>query len=122
MLFHSTTQAGLVGILASRELWATDLRFFNDSTELHLALDLAEKRVSEMVQSREFIPALALLMDLHNNLTTRTVIGGQDLTLFHSRRMATYFRSGAVTRPLVDTQSVSTLSLRRLRQLRLRWH
>jgi hypothetical protein len=32
-LFHYTTAAGLLGILNSSTLWATDLRFLNDAQE-----------------------------------------------------------------------------------------
>ncbi len=40
-LCHYTTQTGLKGILDSKQLWATDVRFMNDSQEYVYALDLA---------------------------------------------------------------------------------
>jgi hypothetical protein len=40
LLFHYTSAAGLQGIVQDRKLWATDLRFLNDSSELALALEL----------------------------------------------------------------------------------
>ena len=40
-LFHYTTQAGLLGIIESREIWATDIRYLNDASELGYGLDLA---------------------------------------------------------------------------------
>jgi hypothetical protein len=39
-LFHYTTAAGLLGILSSSTLWATDLRFLNDAQEALYARDL----------------------------------------------------------------------------------
>jgi hypothetical protein len=38
-LFHYTTAAGLLGIVESETIWATDLRFLNDATELTYARD-----------------------------------------------------------------------------------
>lgn len=34
MLYHYTDVAGLIGILSSSSLWATNLRFMNDAEEL----------------------------------------------------------------------------------------
>ena len=34
ILWHYTNLAGLIGIVERRKLWATDLRYLNDSTEL----------------------------------------------------------------------------------------
>jgi hypothetical protein len=38
-LYHYTTQAGLLGILESGSIWASEIRFLNDSTEFRTALD-----------------------------------------------------------------------------------
>ena len=40
VLYHYTTQAGLVGILESRTIWATHTRFLDDTSEYQHALDL----------------------------------------------------------------------------------
>jgi hypothetical protein len=39
-LYHYTTTDGLLGILASEEVWATDIRFLNDTSELVDAIKL----------------------------------------------------------------------------------
>ena len=39
ILWHYTNLAGLIGIVERRKLWATDLRYLNDSTELAYGLD-----------------------------------------------------------------------------------
>ncbi|MDC7675689.1 DUF2971 domain-containing protein [Asticcacaulis machinosus] len=44
-LFHYTTYSGLIGILQSQSLWATNYQFLNDSTEFKLA---AERLVHEI--------------------------------------------------------------------------
>ncbi len=41
LLYHYTNTAGLIGILTSRTLWASDSRFLNDSLETVYARDLA---------------------------------------------------------------------------------
>jgi hypothetical protein len=48
--YHFTTDAGLRGILQSRELWLTDYRFLADSAEIHDGL-LVAKRTFEALRS-----------------------------------------------------------------------
>lgn len=43
ILWHYTTQPGLIGIIGSRELWASHIRFLNDSRELGHSLDIFEQ-------------------------------------------------------------------------------
>lgn len=40
ILYHYTTAAGLMGILKTRQIWATHARYVNDATELEHAFDL----------------------------------------------------------------------------------
>jgi hypothetical protein len=40
VLYHYTTQAGLLGILNSREIWATHTQYLNDHREFRYALDI----------------------------------------------------------------------------------
>jgi len=40
ILYHYTSAEGLLGILGSRALWATDIRFLNDSAEFHFFRDI----------------------------------------------------------------------------------
>jgi hypothetical protein len=44
-LFHYTSLQGLQGIVSNREVWATDVRFFNDAREFAHGLDLAKSVV-----------------------------------------------------------------------------
>jgi len=41
-VYHYTTQAGLLGIVEKHEIWASDVRFLNDSREFVHTLDLAK--------------------------------------------------------------------------------
>ncbi len=48
VLYHYTTQAGLLGILESRTIWATHTQYLNDRREYLHALDLARGRLAEL--------------------------------------------------------------------------
>src|SRR5450759_5567317 len=41
VLYHYTSASSLIGILQSRAIWTTNIRFLNDSTEYAFALALA---------------------------------------------------------------------------------
>lgn len=51
ILYHYTSGSGLIGILHSRCIWATNIRFLNDSTEYDFALRLAHSVIRERVRS-----------------------------------------------------------------------
>jgi len=48
MLYHYTTAAGLIGIVGSQRLWATNARFLNDPSEIRYALRVISDTVGEM--------------------------------------------------------------------------
>lgn len=45
LLYHYTTLKGLKGIISSRCLWASDVRYMNDSAELNYIIALLQERV-----------------------------------------------------------------------------
>lgn len=47
-LFHYTDAHGLMGIVKNQGLWATDVRFLNDSMEMHAGLQLVYRRCHEL--------------------------------------------------------------------------
>jgi hypothetical protein len=47
LLFHYTGQAGLLGIVSTASLWATNISYVNDSTEFNLPLKLMQERLSD---------------------------------------------------------------------------
>lgn len=51
-LYHYTSTEGLLGILASGSIWATDLAFLNDSREMHYGLDLVRAAMLELEDGR----------------------------------------------------------------------
>jgi len=50
ILYHYTSASGFVGILTSRAIWATNIRFLNDSSEYDFALDLARSVVQDRLE------------------------------------------------------------------------
>ncbi|RYP84613.1 DUF2971 domain-containing protein [Nocardioides guangzhouensis] len=48
-LYHYTTIDGLMGIVGANALWASDVRFMNDSSELSYAVDLVDDVVEERI-------------------------------------------------------------------------
>lgn len=44
-LFHYTSQSGLLGIVRSKTIWATNIHYFNDVTEFYHAVQLAKREI-----------------------------------------------------------------------------
>ena len=69
VLYHYTTTAGLLGIVQSREIWATSARFLNDREEINYSVQvilsvLEERREREKTAELENL-LFALLKTLH---------------------------------------------------------
>jgi hypothetical protein len=50
-LYHYTSLSGMMGIIGSRELRASDIRYMNDSAELRHTLDLLNRQVTRRILS-----------------------------------------------------------------------
>ena len=59
-LFHYTSGAGLLGILESRKLWATEARYLNDAKELEYGLSVIASVVDSLAGSQPKLIAGAL--------------------------------------------------------------
>jgi hypothetical protein len=71
-LYHYTDVAGLIGILNSGSLWATNLRFMNDSRELDHARQLMIDVLHD-ARTRATAPGQRTVIDaIETNLTTLT--------------------------------------------------
>lgn len=46
-LYHYTTQRGLIGILASKALWASKMQYLNDASEFQHALDIGKEIITK---------------------------------------------------------------------------
>ncbi len=58
LLYHYTTLSGLLGIVNSRTLWASDIRYMNDSAELKHTADLIRDEVQERISRKRGRPDL----------------------------------------------------------------
>lgn len=52
-LYHYTTLTGLVGIASSHSLWASDVRYLNDASELSYAVELISGVVTETLSEAD---------------------------------------------------------------------
>ena len=52
-LYHYTSQDGLLGIIESRSLWATNISYMNDATEFGLSVRLIRDRLLDELQNRK---------------------------------------------------------------------
>ena len=57
-LYHYTTLKGLLGIIASTTLWASDIRYLNDSAEMKHAADLIKQEVARRIAAGHPNPKL----------------------------------------------------------------
>lgn len=53
VLYHYTSADGLIGILTSKSIWLTDLRYMNDLSELQYSRQLVEKRLAMRLETGE---------------------------------------------------------------------
>ena len=70
VLFHYTTQAGLLGILATDSIWATKIHYLNDSSEYLLALDLAANLLKTLLTGEHSKTKKRKIQCLLDNLKT----------------------------------------------------
>jgi hypothetical protein len=49
-LYHYTSQKGLLGIIHDRRIWATNVLFLNDSTELNYAIRLVQENITKRLE------------------------------------------------------------------------
>lgn len=53
VLYHYTSQEGLLGIIRSSSLWATNINYMNDATEFDVSLRMIRDRLSKEYQHHE---------------------------------------------------------------------
>jgi len=76
-IYHYTTMAGFKGIVESREIWATDLRYMNDPTELKLGYDYLNRTVCESgnsgntIERDPSIPIFACSFSKHEDVLSQ---------------------------------------------------
>jgi Protein of unknown function (DUF2971) len=78
LLYHYTSQIGLIGMLKSGSMWATSIRYLNDSQEYKYAIDVATKVIhSEKESFRD-----AQERQLFENLLSEIEFAGSDNDVF----------------------------------------
>jgi hypothetical protein len=74
MLYHYTTLEGLLGILESKSIWATHIRYLNDAAEFNYAKDLiadgSRMRSNESSDQSKEMYTLASLVNQRDQSTT----------------------------------------------------
>jgi hypothetical protein len=70
VLYHYTSADGLIGILTSKSIWLTDLRYMNDLSELQYSRELVGRRLAARAETtslielqREFIRRVSTSFD-----------------------------------------------------------
>jgi hypothetical protein len=77
-LYHYTSLSGVLGIIGSRTLWASDIRYMNDSAELRHTADLVEREVVERINAGHNRPNLltSFLDWVKNRITNGHILFG----------------------------------------------
>lgn len=91
LLYHYTTQAGLLGILGSKSIWCTNTLFLNDPTEFSHAIDLG-KMLAGSLYENDFTESFGF--QLRHKLESATPVACMFLHLANDQ---IYLVSGGVT-------------------------
>ena len=80
MLHHYTNSSGLLGIIESSVIWASDIRFLNDSTELEFARNALKERYENLSTLPPSVPPAngGLASDSSLGLTAMQRLDGLD--------------------------------------------
>lgn len=68
ILYHYTTQIGLLGILSKGSLWATKIHYLNDAAEYELAFGLARNLLERLARGESDQAKLQKIAILLKNL------------------------------------------------------
>ena len=69
IIYHYTTQKGILGILPTRSMWATQVHFLNDRNEVFLTFKLLERELRRMVTESRSTEHRSLLNEIRHNLS-----------------------------------------------------
>jgi hypothetical protein len=64
LLYHYTSQTGIIGIVRNKSIWATDIQYLNDAAELQNAIELVRK---EFRKKRELESQESAIIDEFSN-------------------------------------------------------
>lgn len=75
LLYHYTTQAGLLGIIESRTIWATRIHYLNDSQEFWHAFRLADNEIERRLRASRDDHEREKLLALKDEATNLLAVG-----------------------------------------------
>ena len=83
ILFHYTSQNGLLGILRTKKIWATDLLYLNDASEFNHAIRIAQDQLDKLRKSLQggdlhLLNRIADLLTLSHNRHIYTASFSED--------------------------------------------
>jgi hypothetical protein len=70
VLYHYTTQAGIIGILDGQSIWMTQLRFLNDEQEFHHAVTLLKEKIESRIETAPDEATRTTLKRMHKEFET----------------------------------------------------
>lgn len=62
LLYHYTSSEGLIGILTTRRIWATDIKYLNDSAEHDYALELVKSWINQKYMTDDYDSPISWLL------------------------------------------------------------
>ena len=69
-LYHYTSPEGLLGIIKNKSIWATNVRYLNDSKELFEASDIAKELLDEIIEDRDYFDCRGLMQEMKEQVGT----------------------------------------------------
>jgi Protein of unknown function (DUF2971) len=73
ILYHYTNQRGLLGILSSKQIWASHTQYLNDAREFQHAIDLMKEELSRMKAEAAYRDQGHLIAELEEALTLKGI-------------------------------------------------
>ena len=68
IIYHYTTQKGILGIISLREMWATQVHFLNDKNEVYLMFKLLDRQLQKKIDTIQNPANKSLLRDIRTGL------------------------------------------------------
>lgn len=68
VLFHYTTQSGLLGIISKKTIWATDLYYMSDAMEFRWAIELIRRQIMSHLGDLEDSSLVTLVKEINKTL------------------------------------------------------
>jgi hypothetical protein len=68
-LFHYTDQAGFIGIIQNKELWASKIQYLNDNREFFLAIDIASDILKERLSGSSNKREIEVINDIFTRIS-----------------------------------------------------